>query len=421
MKNILAKDTFRDIKKSLGRFLSILAIVALGAAFFAGIKITPIVMRTMTDEYYDKYNLMDTRIVSTLGISKDDVEAVKKIEGVEKVYPSYSADVLFHYLDNEEAFRVHSIPISKDSIENSSSNNSETSIDNSTEGSSKSNSNKDANYINKVKVLEGRLPQKQGECVIGQLSYAGSDFKIGTILKIASSNEEDTKDTFKSDEYKIVGIVQTPYYMAESNHLETNIGSGNLFAYLMIPESDFKSDVYTDMFLTIKGAKQEDSYSDDYFDVVDNVNDKITAISDSRESLRYEEVINEANAKLNDSKKEFEDKKKEVNDKLEKSKTELEKYEKQLSDGQSELDSKKRSTAEQIKNGKEKLEQAEKELKQGYEKYYSAKEEFDSQKSLAQSSIDSAKSELQNAKEGIDNLELSLVQLERSLENTELS
>ena len=140
MKSALNKDFIRDIKKSKGRFLSIVLIVALGVAFFSGIKTAPIVMENTTDKYYDDYNLMDIKLLSTLGLTDNDVNEIKDIKGVESVFPTYSMDVIAKLESGEKVLKVHALDIEKAKGNN-------------------------PDYMNRVNVVEGRLPQKSGECV----------------------------------------------------------------------------------------------------------------------------------------------------------------------------------------------------------------------------------------------------------------
>jgi putative ABC transport system permease protein len=290
MKNVLTKDILRDIKGSIGRFLSILFIVALGVAFFSGIKISPIVMKDTTDNYYNEYNLMDIRLLSTLGLTDPDVDEIEKVKGVEGVFPTYSIDVVSKYKDQEKVFRVHGLPVpNRDS--------------------------KDKDYINRVKVVKGRLPVKSGECVVEGLGIKDYDIPIGTKLKLESGKEENLDESMKNTEYTVVGQVQTPYYTTHDNE-ESSIGNGTVSGFIMIPQSDFDMKAYTDIFLTVKGAKEKNTYKDDYFDLVDGVSDNLDAISGSRIDARYNEVKKEATEKLKDGKREFEDKKKEVENKL---------------------------------------------------------------------------------------------------------
>ena len=164
MKKELNKDILRDILKSKGRYFSIMLIVALGVAFFSGIKVSPKVMRNTVDNYYDDYNFMDVEVISTLGLT--DVDAIKKLDTVEGVFPTYSMDVITNVKDQDRVLKVHGLPT--DNL---------------------SDSNKD--YINRVKLIKGRLPKNSGECVVLKPKYDHLNLKIGKTLKIKSGTEDN--------------------------------------------------------------------------------------------------------------------------------------------------------------------------------------------------------------------------------------
>ncbi len=265
IKSALKKDFIRNIMKSLGRFLSILVIVALGVAFLSGLKISPEVMKSTADKYYDDYNLMDIRVVSNLGLTEDDLEAISKVEGVEDVFGTYNIDVLAMYGEKEEVLRVH--------------------------GFSSDHS------INSVNLIDGRLPEKIDECVIEVGKNDTTTVPLGSTIKLSSGKDEPLTDTLKNIEYKVVGYVQTPYYLSFEKG-SSNIGNGRVRSFIMIPQENFKLEVFTEIFATVKGVKELNSYNDEYFDVVDKVTDDIKDMAKVRENLRYEELYAEAKAGL---------------------------------------------------------------------------------------------------------------------------
>ena len=294
MKSILNKDIIRDIKKSRGRFLSILCIVALGVAFFSGIKISPMVMEKTSDDYYDDYNLMDLKLISTLGLTDEDVREVNKIEGVKGVFPTYSMDVLTKFNSQQYVLKVHGLPlndIKKDS----------------------------ENYINQVNVVEGRLPNKSGECVVETSKIGKFNIPIGSKIKLSSGNDDSLDNSLKNTEYTVVGKIETPYYLSDEKG-SSAIGSGTIDSVVMIPQDDFKMDAYTEIFLTVDGAKEENSYKDSYFNKVDKVTNNLKNISNERNEDRYNQVISEADEAV--------DKLAKVDNKIKDSEDEIKKIEK---------------------------------------------------------------------------------------------
>ncbi|MDU2122574.1 MAG: FtsX-like permease family protein [Clostridium celatum] len=290
MKNVLWKDIFRDIKRTKGKFISIASIIALGVMLFSGVKIAPINMKATADKYYDDYNLMDLRVLSTLGLTDEDVNDIKNIEGVLGVEPSKTLDAISRIDSNDFVIRVHSL--------------------------SNDNLNEDnEDYINRLNLIEGRLPSNSGECVVGKESFESLNLKIGDKIKLNSGNESDINDSLTTNEYEVVGIVKTPYYL--SNQIgNSSIGNGTVKTYMFINEFDFKSEIYTDIYVTVKDAKALDSYDEKYFDVTDKVKESIESISNLIIDRRYNELINEANVELNKGKDEYEAKKSEAEEKI---------------------------------------------------------------------------------------------------------
>ncbi|NKF05517.1 ABC transporter permease [Clostridium gasigenes] len=242
MKNALLKDTFREIKKSFGRFVSIFAIVTLGVAFFAGIKAAAPDMRITADKYYDDYNFMDLRLLSTLGFNENDIDKIKKYGNIEGIFPTSSMDVLTTINNNELVLKIHAIP--KNNL---------------------SNDNKD--YINRPKIVEGRLPENPGECVIGKGDIREADVKIGSKLKITSGTNDDISKSFKIDEFQVVGIVETPYYLTFEKGT-SNIGNGRVSNFIMVSEKDMEIDCYKEVLITIKDAKKLNSFNKKYEDFI---------------------------------------------------------------------------------------------------------------------------------------------------------
>lgn len=395
MKKALNKDILRDILKSKGRYFSIMLIVALGVAFFSGIKVSPKVMRNTVDNYYDEYNFMDVEVISTLGLTDDDVDAIKKLDTVEGVFPTYSMDVITNVKDQDRVLKVHALPT--DDL---------------------SNDNKD--YINRVKLIKGRLPKNSGECVVLKPKYDHLNLKIGKTLNIKSGTEDKLSENLKKDNYKIVGLVETPYYLSYEFG-NSSIGSGSVDGIMLVPQNDFKTEAYTEMYITAKGAKEQTSFYQDYKDTVKKTEDQIDKITDERIEHRYNEVVGEATDELNKAKKEYNDKKKETEDKINKAEKELKDGKQKIKDGKQELKTKKAETKKQIKDGFKKLDSAEAQLKSGRKQYEAAKKEFESQKQQANSQISSAESQLAPLKSNIDSLKSNISGLESQLGKPDIS
>lgn len=384
MNNPLIKDVVRDIKKSLGRFLSITAIIALGVAFFSGVKIAPEDMKKTADKYYDDYNLMDIRIVSTLGLTEDDLKEIEKIEGIEQSLGSYTIDALAELDEQEVVLRVHQLPEEGD--------------------------------INNIRLIEGRLPEKPWECVMEKGKIGELTLSLGSIIRLESGKEEPLSDYLEYTEYEVVGLVQTPYYLSFQKG-STNIGTGQVRSFIMIPKENFKLDYYTDIYLTVRGAKELNSYDDEYFDIIDPVTAQLEELAKEREVIRYEEVIGEAEEELEKGKKEYLDKKEEVEKELADALKEIEDGKKEIAKGQRELEDKEREFYRSIKEGKEKLAKAEEDLQRGEEEYSLALRSFEENKKLAEEGFRKAEEEIKKAEEGMVELENSIAQINMALEN----
>ena len=408
MRSALNKDFIRDILKSKGRFLSIVAIVALGVAFFTGVKSSPIVMKASSDKYYDKYNLMDIRLISTLGLTDKDVDDIKNIKGVEGVYPTYSLDAISIYNSTEKVLKVHGLDLNK--------------------------LNDKKNYINQLKLIKGRLPQKSGECVLEIPKIKALNYPIGSEISLSSGTDDKLSKSLNKSKYKVVGYVETPYYLSQEKG-NSSIGGGVIEGAIMIPKSDFKMDTYTEMFLTVKSAKELDTYGDEYSNLVKTVTDKIENMKNKLTTRRYNEVVKKAEDKiqkqedkLSKAKKDFDKGKKEYEENKLKSENEIKEAEnkildasEQIEDGKAQLKNEKKRAFEQIEEGKVKLASAETDLKNGQKKYQTALKKFNSNKKTAESEIKKAESDLEELSNQIDDLKNGNKLIEKQLQNEQLS
>lgn len=395
MKNILTKDFIRDIKNSRGRFISILLIVALGVAFFSGIKDAPLVMKKTSDVYYDDYNLMDIRIASTLGLTQDDVDAIKKIDNVEGIKGTYSIDAISRYDKVDRVVQIQSINL-KDSKENNK------------------------NYMNRLKIVEGRLPSKDGECVIEKSKYNFLNYPIGSTITLSTGDDSNIKDTLKTNKYKVVGYVNTPYYLSHEKG-NTSIGAGKIQGAMMILDSNFKLDVYTDIYITVKGADKLDTYSDEYQDLIDGVVDDIEAISDERIDVRHDEVILSAQEELEKAKESYEENKLKVQKELDDAQAKLDKSKAELKNKASMLESEKKKSQDEILKAKAEIEEAKKQLEAGKVQYEEALKQYNDKKVIAEEVFASAQNIINQLENQKISLESQISKIELKLNNESLT
>ena len=277
MRKAVFKDFIRNIKGSLGRFFAIMAIVAIGVAFFAGVTASSGDMKHSSDSYYDEYNMNDIRILSSIGFTSQDIEAVSRVYGVKAVYKTNTHDVLVDYDGRENVAHISGIPVGKASDDDS--------------------------YINQLRIKEGRLPQNDKECVV-KYEDTRKSMQVGDVISFKSGTEDDINDTFKDTEYTVVGIVYTPCYVSYDLG-SSGIGNGHINYCIYVGDDEFKNNYYTECYAVIDGAKDMDTYSDEYKKLIDKYADDIKAISKERLDIRKQTVIDEYTRAKADKKEEL--------------------------------------------------------------------------------------------------------------------
>lgn len=389
MRNSLMKDTFRQISRSPSRYLSILLIVALGVGFFAGIKATAPDMKVTADKYFDDYRLMDFRLISTMGFNEEDIKAIESLQEIEGVSPSYSLDVLAEFEGNENVVKLMSIPMDKVNTDDNS-------------------------YINRIKLVKGRLPENAGEILAEHGNGINPNYPIGAKVRFSSGKDEDISEFLKSEEYTVVGLVETPYYLSFERG-STNIGTGSISSFMIIPQKEFKLEVYTDVYLTVREARSVLTYNEEYDKILDPIKDKLKEIGEERAVLRYEEIMDEANEELNKAKKELAHGEKELEEELKKAEGELDNARKQLEEGQKELDKSEREFYSQIRKAEETLKEQEDILANSEREYERNLELFNEKKAKAMEEFQRAEIEIAKAEEELENREQGLNQLKEGL------
>lgn len=383
MRNPLFKDTFREIKKSKGRFLSVFAIITLGVSFFTGIKVASPVMEVTADKYYDQNNLMDLTVVSTLGLTDKDINAISKVDGVSKVYPTYSKEVLTSIGTNQLVLKVHGLP-------------------------EKSN----REYINKINITEGRYPKSDGECLIEN----SQDIPLGSTIKIYGDNNEDLSRTLKHNEYKVVGKVETPYYIARAKG-SSNIGSGTLNSFMMVLNNEFKLNNYTESYITVDGVKDLNSYSKEYENKVQNIEDKLVDLGKDRANLRYKEIINDANEKLSEGKLKLQEEKTKAYNELEKAKNKIKDSKSKINNSEQNLNKKESQVKNEISSAEKAISSASEKLSLSEIELNKQINAFNTSKDSAQQEINKAKDKLKEQEDEVNKLKDYIASIEQVLSN----
>ena len=351
-KNVLRKDFIIEIKKTMGRFVSIFFIVALGVAFYSGIRASEPSMRITADQYFDDSELMDLKVMGTMGLTKADIKAIGKVSGIEAVEGGYSKDVLCPVGDNEKV--VHMLSMQKN--------------------------------FDQVSLVEGRLPEKAGECLVDEDFLSYTDLKVGDTVTFHSGDGEALTDSLVTDTYKIVGIGNSPLYISFGRGSST-IGTGEISGFVVVDKASFDMDVYTEAYVKVSGAEEKTAFTDEYNNLSDAAKEAVSAIEEERCAVRKQEIVDEANEKLADSEKtvneksqELEDAKKELESGKSKAAEELEKAKQQLTDGEAELADAKQQIADgetQLADAKAQLNDKQAQLDSAEAQYESGKAQLD--------------------------------------------
>ena len=401
MKNPMLRNFFRQIRKSLSRFLSILCIVALGGGFFVGVKAASPSMEYSAEQYFKNNNLMDYRLVSDYGFKEDDIKALEEMKGIKDVMPSYCMDLLLSSSNTTSVVRMQSLPAD------------------------------DKNSINRVEVIEGRLPLDTSECVVEYNDTMREKYKIGDYIEFSSPTEDiKLKDIVKNSKYKIVGFIESPQYISYKDGV-SQYGNGNILSYVMVLPEEFTIERYTEVYLTTDfSSKYSSPFGDNYFAKINSYEDDIKQIADIRLEKNYDEMkalaiekLNEAKNKLATEKKNAEEQIAASEEKIRLAKDEIAEKEKEISDGENKL----YNSAEQLAAARNKIAEGEEALAAAKEEYnnkcaegvkkisdaenqynialaeYNKKnEEFQAVKSEKEPEIAAKKEELAQAQESLD-------------------
>ena len=408
------KDFFREISKNKGRFLSVFFIVLLGSAFFSGIRSAEGDMKVSADEYYDAVDYMDLKVLGTLGLTDEDLDDIQNTAGVKKVTGGHTLEVLHKIGEKEQVVKLIGL----------------------TDG------------VNEPQIKEGRKPEKPDEILVDESFLNSSDCKIGDTVTFESGTDEAVTDSLTKDTFTIVGTATLPYYM-DLNRGTGSIGTGSINSFALLEPEVFTSDVYTELYIQVKGAKELASYSDEYDKTVEKVQKKIEQLEDSACDRRYQTIQEEGQKKIADAKTQIQDAEKKLADAKQKlddgevqladAKTTISEKEQELNDGENELKSKEaelesgktalESGRQELETNRETFAQKEQELKDGQAQLDTAKSELEtkeqefeagkSQYEAQRTDYEAKKSQIETAKTQLASLEQTISQLENADSKTE--
>lgn len=362
MPKVFFKNILQEIRHSFGRFFSILCIVMIGVAFFAGVKASAPDMKYSADQYFDKYNVQDIQVYSTLGLTQDDLKEIKKIDGVEDAEAVFSIDTLTQKDSTQLVMKVISLA--------------------------------DDQSINKVRLVNGRIPKKENECIIEAGSVSNQlfgNFEIGDTITLTSGTEDDLSDTLKNTEYTVVGTCYNPNYLSYEKG-SSSIGNGEIGNFMYVKDSNIKVDYFTEIDVTVKGAKDINTYDDAYFDLVEPVVDKIEAIADDR-----------IDARIAENQKEIDDAQKELDEQINDAQAQIDDGYAQIQDGYA-----------QIQSNEQQLVSAKAQLDSGWAEYYQNITVLDNIPTLEQ-----AIAQIEQGEASLPGLQANLEQINTNLANIE--
>lgn len=365
----LHKDFWMEIRKSKARFISIFLIVALGVAFFSGIQASSPDMRYSGDAYYEAAKLMDLKIQGTLGLTQRDVKAVSDIDGVELAEGSYSTDVMSGEDDARKVLHLESI----------------------------------SSNFNLLTADEGRIPEKSGEIFLDKPFAKNRGYKIGDTISVS---EDGDSELLKKTTYTVVGIGSSPLYIS-FNRGNTTLGSGEVSGFGYILPEDFEQEAFTQIYIMVHESGDVISYTDAYDNLIRKIQKRVEGIEKEQCSLRYDEIVAEANEKLNDARKELEDGKKESEEKLGDAKKKLDDGQKKYEDGKKEYEDGKQQLSDakkELTNGKQQLADGRKQIEDGWSQLNSAKQQVED----GLSQLNSARSQLADSEAQINEKQAEL-------------
>ena len=337
MKNAMQKDFWREIQHTRSRFFSIMILVALSVAFLSGLKATAPDMKRTGDDYLDSLHLADIQVLSTLGLTDDDITSLRAQDKVEDAEGEYVIDAFASSDSLDAVVKVLSLT---------------------------------GRGINEVLLRDGRMPERADECVVEENMLSLMSISIGDTITLTPG--DDLSDALAQDTYTVVGTVRSPVYLAVERGTST-LGSGTVKAYLYLPREAFTLDYYTAAYVRVSGAAEMTAFYSDYDDYIDAVIDELEPFGDARAQLRHDDLVDEATEKLDDAQKELDDAKAEADEKLGDAQKELSDARRKLDDGWKDY----YDGQQELKDARVELDDAKIELDDGEMQYLNGMEEYE--------------------------------------------
>lgn len=364
-RNAMRKNLLQSILKSFGRYIAIVAIIALGASMFVGLLMTKSDMVATGQKFMDNQNMFDLRLISSYGWTEESLEAVSQLEGIEDAEGVNYLDVIVSLgeeTEDDSVFRIYALP----------------------------------EKVNQVELRGGRMPENKNECLID--GYRADDSYLGTTVTISKTNDQDTLDAMTCEVFTIVGYVATPLYM-DMNRGTTSVGNGSIETYLYIPQDGFDLDYYTEIDVTLAGDYEV--YSSEYHDMLETMADQLEPDVMAVAQARFDKIVAEAEEEYADGYAEYMDGVQELEDAKQEANQELSDAYQELTDAEQEL----RDSEEKIADGESEIAKGWRTVNQNEQDLEDSKKELEETKEETYTQLDEAKEELDaSAKEVSDGL-----------------
>lgn len=390
MKKALFKDSIKEIKNTYKRFISILLMAFLGVGFFAGIRATSPDMVDTIDNYYKEQNVYDIQVISTLGLTNEDVEALSNVENVDEIMATYETDGKLEIENKEIISKVICI-----------------------------------GDINKPVLVEGKLPENADECVVEENFLRENNMQIGdTInLKIDNTTNDDGEEIayLKNSNLKVVGTVQSPLYISRDRGT-TSLGSGKISYYIYIAKENINANqIYTNIYIKIKDIQNYTTGTDEYEEYIEQVKNNIEQIKEQREKARYDLLINSANQKVTDAENELETQKQDALLKIDEAQDKLDDADKQIEAGESEIQQSEAQAKKEFESANKQIDSAKAEINANEEQLKTKEEEANAQFQELENQKQELQTSLQSVEQGLEEINSKYTQVLQALENPELS
>ena len=324
MRTIL-KDSFREIKRTYRRFISIILMALLGVMVFVGIGASGDNIAHTVGEYFKKYNIYDLKLSSTLGLTDEDVEAIKKVEGVTSAIPTYEKDVTLEI--NDSQYVISAMEYNEN--------------------------------VNKVEILEGAYPSTSSEVMIDKKLSEEQNIKVGDTLNLIEILEENEDPFLNNSTVTVSAIINTPLYITEERGT-SKLGAGKVDYYLYLNSENINSDIYTTIYINSEKLDNLLVESKDYREEVETLIANINNISEERKQARYDSLVNDANTEINDAQAKLDEEKQKAEDEISKAEQDIKDAENEIAEAEQEIESNKQKADTEFANARKQIEDNEK-------------------------------------------------------------